>query len=553
MLIRPCCRDDSRNIQELLDRIEQLETALSQATAPPGSHISSPSTRPLAWQSDSLLHDSPARQDEEPITVPNAVESVQLASLKPHTICVADSSSRCIAFPSSQLGQNWYFKGIPILSEKGQRWISSKTGERIALERFHLFRSQADSLLPSYPVIQQDVWELPDRTEVQNVLNLFFRSSFRLVFPVLDPILIEETLETAYEAFDAARMPARHIAARAHVLATASVLFRLTRSEEPSLAIACDGFAARAQLLLGLIPGEVGMIALEAVLMLVSPVPIPLSPCLIVRELTFTYSTRISPSSASGIARQCFHAVACRMICELGGHNYCPRALFGADVSWSERQDYHIRKLFWLCYMLDKDVSLRCGHPPILTEDHCDLTPLHDPMYGYLPEAGSTANIDLLDCREPTWDLPRDPTLTRLKEKTCRTLYSPEAFRATDSQLIHRIRQLDEELESWRLSVPSEFRPKLSVPSDIQLPVSSDMAMPMRIRQINLQLEYHNLLTVIHTTVRRCGADTPEADGIAEDLYGVVHSSIDLALEASRSTLEFLKACIPSIAEEAFW
>lgn len=86
---------------------------------------------------------------------------------------------------------------------------------------------------------------------------------------------------------------------------TASVLFRLTRSEEPSLAAACDSFAARAQLLLGLIPGEVGMIVLETLLMLVSSVPIPSSPRLIVREFTFTYSTRINLSSVSGAARQC--------------------------------------------------------------------------------------------------------------------------------------------------------------------------------------------------------------------------------------------------------
>lgn len=252
--------------------------------------------------------------------------------------------------------------------------------------------------------------------------------------------------------------------------------------------------------------------------------------------------------------------MACRLVCGLGGHIHHPTEPYGADTSRAERQAYHVRVLFWLCYMFDKDISLRCGYPPILTGDHCDLTPLrhsHTIRYNYLLGAVDSMMVENgpFDPREFHWDLPTDPMLSCLKEKTCRLLYSPEARRATDSQLLCRVRQLDDDLEGWRRSLPAAFRPKLFVPSDTtQLPVSTEMATtPRRVRQINLQLEYHSLLTVIHTTVRRCGADTPEASTIPEHLHSVIHSSIDLALEASRSTLRFLKTNISSVADEAFW
>ena len=186
-----------------------------------------------------------------------------------------------VTFSGGQLGQNWYHRGMPIFSENGRKWISSKTGEHVTLEKFHLFGSSVEALLPSSLVIQPDIWDLPDRNELRNALDLFFASSLRLVFPVLDPILSEGTLETAYEPFGSTGPSLVQLAARAHVMATASVLFRLqVSSAEPPFAVEkSPHFAAKARLLLGLIPEEAAMTALEAVLMLVSsPVVISFQP-----------------------------------------------------------------------------------------------------------------------------------------------------------------------------------------------------------------------------------------------------------------------------------
>lgn len=236
------------------------------------------------------------------------------------------------------------------------------------------------------------------------------------------------------------------------------------------------------------------------------------------------------------------------MVCALGGHTYRRLEPYGPDMSLVRRQHHHLRLLFWLCYISDKDISLRSGQPPLLTKDYCDLT---------IPEyyANYYAHLSQLDIHishnQPHLYIPGDQHLCFLKEKICRLLYSPQAFKISDGVLLLRIRQLDDELESWRTSIPADFRPKLSIPPN-QLPPTAWTNALQNIRYIYLQLEYHHLMTVIHTAVRRCGADDSENGDVSEDLHTVIHSSCDLSLEASRSTLTFLKSCVPTLVEEEF-
>jgi hypothetical protein len=220
-------------------------------------------------------------------------------------------------------------------------------------------------------------------------------------------------------------------------------------------------------------------------------------------------------------------------------------------MSQNEQHDRHTRTLFWLCYVLDKDISLRTGHPPLLTEEYCDLTLPDDytSLYELLPDSEQ----HLLESREVlTPYFPSDLRLSQVKEKTCRLLYSPQAFKVDDSQVLSRIRQLDHDLEDWRLSIPLTFRPKLTVlPNSLQFPPG--MTHPQRLRCLHLQLEYLYLMTAIHAIVRRCGATHPDGVGLPDDLHSVVHSSSDLALEAGRSTLLFLKNPPSMLGEVPIW
>jgi hypothetical protein len=220
------------------------------------------------------------------------------------------------------------------------------------------------------------------------------------------------------------------------------------------------------------------------------------------------------------------------------------------DSDRSEREVHHIRMLFWLCYIIDKDISLFTGNPPLLAEFYCDLTlpNTYYDHYTYLPSITSSSASNEGSPQHTSPYLSGDPHLSHLKEKVYRKLLSARAMHDNDNQLLLNIRQLDDEIEQWRLSIPIEFRPALFV-SQNSLQNMSNEAIPYMIRRVTLQLDYHHLMTVIHTTVRKC---TAKSNNEVPDLHSVVHSSFDLSLVASRSTLWCLKTLVGLIAEDAF-
>lgn len=244
------------------------------------------------------------------------------------------------------------------------------------------------------------------------------------------------------------------------------------------------------------------------------------------------------------------HSAACRMVCELNGHCYQPVKRNEVESSLFERRKDHTRKLFLLCYLADKDLALLSGLPPTLANEYCDVGGAEEYLSHDIQGADACA-IDTISWDRAIPFLAGDPPLGVLKEKIFRLLYSPSALKIIDSELLTRIRHLDDELEGWRLSVPHEFRPKLSI-SQSQCSSPSG-TFPSYLRSVQLQLEYHYLLTVIHTPVRRFGAAQNSETSPPEELHSVMHSSIDLSLEASRSTLRLLSEPIAMLKQDTFW
>lgn len=273
------CRTRAKlsDIQELFNRIEQLEGALAQSTAnkqTPREVSFSPAelTTPATEQDESLQYVTPSSLGGQS----SILESTQppLVSPQPNTQ-IPNFSFGQIRFSGRHLGQNWYYKGTPLLSEAGQNWISSRTGQDVNLGKFHLFGSQ-EGLLPStFSALQlhissQELWELPDKNVTQKILSNFFSSPSRLAFPILDRILFEDTLETAYEPFDGMPSSPAQVSAIACVHAALSIICQLKQSREVSPSIRSDACAAKAQCMLGHITGDATLVNLQTVLMLVS-------------------------------------------------------------------------------------------------------------------------------------------------------------------------------------------------------------------------------------------------------------------------------------------
>lgn len=237
----------------------------------------------------------------------------------------------------------------------------------------------------------------------------------------------------------------------------------------------------------------------------------------------------------------------------LGGHTNTNTRSFGDDVTHQERQTRHIRQLFWHCYIFDKEIALRTGQPPFISDEHCDLTlpqgylesqfvlplPGHD-VFSYF-----FANDSLVPF------LAGELRLSMLKSKTYELLYSAQALTKSDLEIIRAILELDDELESWRLSIPDVVRPALSV-SDPKQPVA-DLQIQHRMQQIILHLEYHHLVVAIHRAGVRCIANDADTSLHGNERQAAIGSSIALCLEASRSTLFYLRAVIDDLAGEVFW
>jgi hypothetical protein len=123
-----------------------------------------------------------------PLSLPSTVNTAQATPISPQP-----HHAGITAQYRTFLGQHWYFKGVPLFSEKGIDWMSSKIGQRPALGKFRLFGSHSSPLSPFQPRA-----ELPERETVHELLESWMSSDGQLLYPVLDPDLVQETVEAAY-------------------------------------------------------------------------------------------------------------------------------------------------------------------------------------------------------------------------------------------------------------------------------------------------------------------------------------------------------------------
>jgi hypothetical protein len=398
------------------------------------------------------------------------------------------------------LGQHWYFKGVPLFSEKGTDWMSSKIGQKPNLGNFRLFGSLSFPHSPFQPRA-----ELPEREVTNELLDSWLSSDWQRVYPILDPSFVLGTIEAAYTLPRSHDTIHRQRTAEACVLAALALFSRASEFDVPQL-FEGDVYASTAHSYLTQVSEGSNLETLEAFLML---------------ALYKTLSGQWEDANK-------LHSSACRIVYELKG--YCFYDTFTEQPSEQHTQQKHIRDLFWLCYIFDKDLSIRFGRPPLLPSSYCDLT---------LPEGlDRIYDSQSLD-REAFVHFPQDLELTQIKERLCLFLCSLENPNLADGTILFHLRQLDIDLETWRLNIPVDFRPKLSLSAD--QPIQTKMSYLQRWRHRYLQLEYNYMTIIIHTAVRRCGAAYAVDESLPDDLHSVYHSSSDISLEASRTILQIFK------------
>ncbi|KAJ5504134.1 hypothetical protein N7463_007008 [Penicillium fimorum] len=237
------------------------------------------------------------------------------------------------------------------------------------------------------------------------------------------------------------------------------------------------------------------------------------------------------------------NSLIAQLVFILGAHlRYLP-ATNGAPLSVTTeayQTTRHLRNLFWTAYVLDKELSLRAGQPVAIHDEDCDLSlppGYEEQLYILL----SSSESDGMVIGSPLF--PTDLRLIKIRSRAYTTLYQPGSFCEPGIKL-ESIRQLDSDLEMWRVSLPLKCRPGLLTS---QLIATGNTIADIHI--LVVRMDYHHCMAMIHQASGRCKAWT----GTQNNTIDGVDLSFKIAVETSRSSIISLQNSLHVTPNSAFW
>jgi len=185
------------------------------------------------------------------------------------------------------------------------------------------------------------------------------------------------------------------------------------------------------------------------------------------------------------------------------------------------------KRVFWLCYILDRDISMRSGQPPVQHDDDIDVDFPCDSLsdgVGYIFLAHGIWPINFLRLRIQ---------LAVIQGAIYRDLYSAKATKQSDDRRAMVVQELDERLRQWKNSTSIEFHSdflnqKLQEPFDI-------------LHIVILHFTYFNCLILIHRYSFQNMSWKTRAPNSIEPFNPRNFSSNPIVIETARSALNLLR------------
>ncbi|KAI0122808.1 fungal-specific transcription factor [Xylariales sp. AK1849] len=190
------------------------------------------------------------------------------------------------------------------------------------------------------------------------------------------------------------------------------------------------------------------------------------------------------------------------------------------------------KRVFWIAYMLDKDLCLRSGRPPAQDDDDMNVE---------LPDAqpaDNIGNIPLADGKGKMNLFRVMAEMTTIESRVYKRLYSTKATKLSEGELLQTIGELDKELEDWKDQIPIDFRPEHEIKASHT---------PLILHIVMLHFSYYNCLTTIHRMSVHRGYWTSRLSNYAiqglnaKPLNPRVFASAALCASAARATISLLK------------
>ncbi|KAJ5381884.1 uncharacterized protein N7496_004312 [Penicillium cataractarum] len=169
------------------------------------------------------------------------------------------------------LGDIFILNGMPVLSQGGRDWIESSTGQEFCLDRvgadvqgwqLSLVTDPTDQGLPCKP-------DLPDLRVLLEEIHLYRSTDYGVFFPIIDPSLLQSTIDAAYHGKVSAESSGRNSAKACifafHALAMTAIPDTEKLSSRPSIDYAREAY----RLLPEVFNEKVTLDGLQALLLLV--------------------------------------------------------------------------------------------------------------------------------------------------------------------------------------------------------------------------------------------------------------------------------------------
>ncbi|KAK2767420.1 hypothetical protein FQN54_003576 [Arachnomyces sp. PD_36] len=465
----------------------------------------SSSVNPTAQGSGS--HHSTPRVDSysspTPVTSPDSQKETETE--------VEGLSDMMCSLVTNNCGETRYIgssSGLSIFSPKGIQWVNEKTGDSSFQDMISSAYVDDNKWIYWKPEVFSDIFArrvfkpLPPKEEALSLLRDFFQN-FNCMFPLFHEPTFMHLVERQYsrEPYEGSGWWA---------------------SLNVALAI-----AHRLRVMSNLVPHEEDKKAWHYLKNAMA----------VLTELTMRNTDLLSVQALLGMAlflqgtpnpQPSFSLVASaiRLSHSIGLHKR--GSGFGLNAVEVEQR----KRVFWIAYLLDKDICLRSGRPPVQDDDDMNVElPSEDPPdnVGNIPLADGKGKVNLfrLMC-----------TFATIESKVYKQLYSTKASRQSDGELLNTIGELDRELEEWKDGIPLDFRPEYEIKASHT---------PLILHIVVLHFAYYNCLTTIHRMSVHHGYWTSRLSNYAiqglnaRPLNPRVFSSAVLCVQAARASIHLIK------------
>ncbi|PKS10715.1 hypothetical protein jhhlp_002472 [Lomentospora prolificans] len=491
--------------KRLAEKTQQIKQA--QSVSNPTSPSQTTSARDAGSSPQSALTSpEPIREKE-----PELRKSVSPEEPHEEEEEVEALSEMMCSLVTNQSGETRYIgssSGFSIFSPKGIRWVNEKTGDESFQEMISDVSLDDHKWTNWKPEIFCDLFQrpifrpLPPKAETLSLLKDYFEN-FNCMFPLFHQPTFMHLVERQYS--DNPYQGSGWWASLNIVLATAHRLRVMSNlvppeEDEKSWAYLKNAMGVFSELIMR----NNDLLSVQALLgmaafMQGTPNPQP---------STLLIATAIRLSHSIGLHKK------------------------GTGFNLNPIEIEQRKRVFWISYILDKDLCIRSGRPPAQDDDDMNVElPSEDPEDGI-------GNIPLADGKGKMNLFRVMCEFACIESKVYKRLYSTKATRQTAGELLNTIGELDKELEDWKDKIPIDFRPEHEIKASHT---------PLILHVVMLHFAYYNCLTTIHRMSVHHGYWTSRLSNYAiqglnsKPLNPRIFSSAALCTASARASISLLK------------